>query len=123
MKSLTILILILTGSPAFGAIHGKATYYTIKSCQREGTSGVWTANGERFNERAMTCAMRSRKWGTLWKVTNRANGKSVIVRLNDFGPGKKPAKQGVVIDLTPRAFKKLGGKGGEIKVRVEKLKK
>ena len=52
------------------AITGLATYYTEESCKREGTSGVYTANGEKFDEKALTCAMRSRAWGTKFKVTN-----------------------------------------------------
>lgn len=82
-----------------------------------------TANGERYDERKMTCALRSRKFGKSYRVTNLANGRSVIVRHNDYGPGKKPAGRGVVIDLSPAAFDALGGKRGEnwgeIKVKVE----
>jgi rare lipoprotein A len=103
---------------------GAATYYTVKSCQKEGTSGVYTANGERFDETALTCARRSRKWGTLWKVTSKETGKSIIVRQNDFGPGKGPTAKGVIIDLTPEGFKQLGAKPrqGKIAVIVELFK-
>jgi rare lipoprotein A len=101
---------------------GFATYYTIKSCQREGTSGVYTANGEKYNESAFTCALRSREWNVKYKVTNLDTGKSVIVRSNDFGPGKKATANGVIIDLTPAAFESLGGKqkAGKIRVKVER---
>jgi len=106
---------------------GIATFYTVESCQKEGTSGVYTASGEKYNESGMTCAIRSRAWGTYYKVTNISNGKSVICRLNDFGPGKKATNRGVIIDLTPAAFDELGGKRGktwgEIKVTVEEVKK
>jgi rare lipoprotein A len=99
-----------------------ASYYTYQSCVREGTSGVWTASGERFNENDLTCAMRRRDWGTKFKVTNLANGKSVIVRLNDFGPNKKLHNKGRIIDLSKAAFMKLASlKNGVIKVRVEEL--
>ena len=103
---------------------GFATFYTIKSCQREGTSGVYTANGEKYDESAFTCALRSRKWNTKYKVTNSDTGKSIEVRLNDFGPGKGPTAKGVIIDLTPAAFKALGGiqKAGRLKVTVEPIK-
>lgn len=123
MKILIGLLLIVGN---IYAAEGLATYYTEESCKREGTSGVWTASGERFDESALTCAMRSRKWGSKFKVTNLANGKSIIVRLNDFGPGKKPTARGVIIDLTPAGMKALGAwdkrKAGEIKVRVEEIK-
>lgn len=120
MKTSILCFIILLNLCAF-AEEGLASYYTEESCKREGTSGVFTANGERFNEKALTCARRSRAWHTEWKVTNLENGKSVIVRQNDFGPGKKPAAKGVIIDLTPAAFKELGAnlKAGKIKVKVE----
>lgn len=103
---------------------GFATYYTEKSCKREGTSGIWTASGEPYVESAFTCALPDRKGMytlQLWKVTNVLNGKFVIVRQNDFGPGNGPRSKGVIIDLTPRAFKALGDlRRGKIRVRVEK---
>jgi rare lipoprotein A len=123
MKTSMWIVLLVA---CLGAIaeEGDASYYTEESCKREGTSGVYTANGERFNEKAFTCARRSRAWGTEWKVTNLENGRSIIVRQNDFGPGKGPAAKGVIIDLTPTAFEALGGKlkKGKVKVKVELYK-
>jgi rare lipoprotein A len=105
------------------ATTGLATYCTVESCKKEGNSGVYTANGEKFDEKALTCAMRRRDWGSKFKVTNLENGKEIIVRLNDYGPGKKPTARGVVIDLTPEGFRQLGaGRKGEIKVKVEPIK-
>jgi rare lipoprotein A len=98
---------------------GYATYYTVKSCQSEGTSGVYTASGERFDENALTCAMRDRHWGRTFKVTNTENGKTCIVRLNDYGPGHGPTSKGVVIDLTPGVFKALGVLSGRGKISVK----
>lgn len=105
------------------ASEGYASYYTEASCKREGTSGIYTANGERFNEAALTCALRSRAWGRSYKVTNLDNQKTVMVRHNDYGPGRGPASKGVIIDLTPAAFQALGAKPkqGKIRVRVEEL--
>jgi len=99
-----------------------ASYYTYDSCWREGTSGVFTASGEHFNENDLTCAMWGVKFGTLVKVTNLANGKSVIVRVNDRGPSRRLAKQGRKIDLAKGAFLRLASlKKGVIKVKVEVL--
>ncbi len=101
---------------------GLATYYTTASCQREGNSGVKTANGANFDENALTCARRSREFGSKWEVTNLANGKKVIVTQNDYGPGHKPTARGVIIDLTPAAFKALGaGRAGELKVQIRRV--
>ena len=123
------LVLALQAPFAYGQgeiREGVATFYTVKSCQREGTSGVFTASGERYIEGKMTCALRSRDFGGLYRVTNKANGRTVIVRHNDYGPGRKPTARGVIIDLSPGAFDALGGKRGEtwgeIKVSVERIK-
>ena len=100
-----------------------ASYYTYESCVREGTSGVWTASGERFDEDALTAAMWGVPFGTYVKVTNLANNKSVIVRINDRGPAKRLVKKGRVIDLSKGAFEKIADlRMGVIKVRVEVLK-
>jgi rare lipoprotein A len=109
---------------AHGATLGECSYYNTASCQREGTSGVWTASGERFYDNGMTCAMRSRDFGKYYKVTNVANGKSVIVKHNDYGPNKKLHKRGRIIDLSEGAFRKLANaKVGLIQVRIERIDK
>jgi rare lipoprotein A len=124
MKYLLLIAAIVGFLLSIGAAfasEGYATYYTTKSCQREGTSGVRTANGERFNEAALTCALPTRNFGSLWLVTNLDNGLSIIARQTDYGPGKTPIRRGVIIDLTPAAFKALGaGKKGKIRVCVKK---
>jgi len=103
-------------------MRGKASYYTEASCKREGTSGIWTASGERFDEGALTCALRRRDWGGLYKVTNLATGMSVVVRHNDYGPGRGPTRKGVVIDLSPKAMRAIAPKGvGMITVTVESV--
>lgn len=119
MKSLILCGILLTfGVNAFGST-GTASYYTYQSCVREGTSGVWTASGERFNENDFTCAMRSRDFGKCYKVTNLATQKSVIVRHNDFGPNKKLHKNGRIVDLSKAAFAKIADlKKGVINVSV-----
>ena len=99
-----------------------ASYYTYKSCIREGTSGVWTASGEYFDENALTAAMWKVPFGTKVKVTNLRNGKSAIVRINDRGPAKRLVRQGRMIDLSKGAFMKLASlKKGIIEVKVEIL--
>lgn len=107
------------------AFDGFASYYTEASCKREGTSGIWTANGERFNEEALTCALPRRiaklkygKSGGNYLVCGPAG--CAEVRHNDVGPGRKPQSKGVLIDLTPEAFKQVCGdlKQGLCKVGV-----
>lgn len=123
MKILVILGCLFLGR-CMASESGFATYYTVESCKREGTSGVFTANGEKYDESAFTCARRSRKWGTKFKVTNKETGLSVILTLNDYGPERGPTAKGVIIDLTPAAFKVLGAKKkqGKMEVEVEEIK-
>ena len=111
---LSIIVLLLVAGIASASEIGKASFYTVKS------SGLVTANGERYNEDAFTCASMSHKFNTLLRVTNIDNGKSIIVRVNDRGGFKK---YGRIIDLTPRAFKSIAPLSqGIIKVKVEVLK-
>lgn len=66
-------------------------------------TGRITANGEAFNPQGMTAAHRKYKFGTLLRVKNLANGREVIVRVNDRGP----YVDGRSIDLTIGAAEKL----------------
>lgn len=75
-----------------------------------------TANGERFDMRAMTAAHRTLPFDTIARVTNLESGKVVKVRINDRGPYVK----GRVIDLSARAAEALGIKDdGVAKVMIE----
>ncbi|MBN2078769.1 MAG: septal ring lytic transglycosylase RlpA family protein [Spirochaetes bacterium] len=78
--------------------------------------GKKTASGERFNMNDMTAAHRVLPFGTLVKVRNFDNGRSVTVRINDRGPyrGKR------IIDLSHAAARELGMlKSGEVQVGIQ----
>ena len=77
---------------------GKASFYSKKF------SGRKTASGERLHHDSLTCAHRTYPFGTLLKVTNPSNGKSVIVRVTDRGPYVR----GRIIDLSIRAAREIG---------------
>ncbi len=80
--------------------------------------GKTTANGEIFNQLAYTAASKSLRFGTLLKVTNLRNNKSVIVRINDRGP----YISGRQLDLSKAAAQALGmEKRGVVKVKVQQL--
>jgi rare lipoprotein A len=80
--------------------------------------GKLTANGEVYDQMAFTAAHKSLPFGTMLKLTNLENGKSVVVRVNDRGPYIK----GRDIDLSKGAAMALGSiKPGVIKVKVEQL--
>ena len=70
-------------------------------------SGNRTASGVRLNPGALTAAHRSLPFGTRVRVTNRKNGRSVVVTINDRGPFIR----GRVIDVTPAAARVLGFSG------------
>lgn len=76
---------------------GESTWYC---CFRPGTK---TADGSRYDKHRLTAAHKTLPFGSLVKVTNTKNGKSVIVEITDRGPFKKST----IIDLTPEAFNKI----------------
>jgi rare lipoprotein A len=86
-------------APCAKAESGLASVYAYK--------GDKTASGHRASPSELTAAHRSLAFGTQVRVTNRRNGKSVVVRINDRGPFIK----GRVIDVTPRAAAALGFSG------------
>jgi rare lipoprotein A len=91
---------------------------TIASAQ-SGIASVYsegpTATGERVVASGMTAAHRTLPFGTMVRVTNTSNGRSVVVRINDRGPFVK----GRIIDLTPGAAHAIGIAGlGAVTVDV-----
>lgn len=90
-----------------------ATYYSDKFHGRK------TANGERYNQNAFTCASNKHKFGTRLKVTNITNGKSVICRVNNRGGF---GKYGTTLDLSKASFAKIASLSqGKIKVTIRRL--
>nr|ALS91121.1 rlpA: rare lipoprotein [uncultured bacterium] len=81
--------------PAAAAGCGGASWYAL---------GSKTASGERMNAGNLTAAHRSLRFGTKVKVTNRRNGRSVVVRINDRGPFVR----GRVLDVSRAAARNLG---------------
>ena len=77
---------------------GEASYYSDK------LQGRSTASGEPYDKNALTAAHRKLAFGTKVRVTNKANGQSVVVRINDRGPYAK----GRIIDLSRAAFSAIG---------------
>jgi rare lipoprotein A len=74
---------------------GKASWYKM---------GTRTASGERMDPGALAAAHRTLPFGTKVKVENLANGRSVVVRINDRGP----FAGGRIIDVTQGAAQQLG---------------
>ena len=104
--------MMISAAPAASgdASEGKVAHYGAKF------NGRKTASGEVFNVNAMTMAHKTLPFGTRVKVTNLANKKSVVVRVNDRGP-TSPDRIG---DLTTGAARKIGmTKAGVVDARLE----
>jgi formylglycine-generating enzyme required for sulfatase activity len=80
------------------AEYGKGSFYADKFQGRK------TAGGELYDKNALTAAHRTLPFGTNIRVTRIANGKSVVVRVNDRGPFRK----GGVVDLSRKAAEAIG---------------
>jgi rare lipoprotein A len=94
------VVAVFCAAPPAHAQSGIASIYAYKG-------GSKTASGERVSPAELTAAHRSLPFGTRVHVTNKRNGKTVTVRINDRGPFIK----GRVIDLTPAGAKALGFSG------------
>ena len=79
------------------SLSGIASVYSYKKRSR-------SASGEIINFKTLIAAHRTFRFGTKVKVTNRRNGKSVVVRIIDRGPFIR----GRVIDLSPAAAREIG---------------
>lgn len=82
-------------------VEGVASHYGKKFHKRK------TASGERYNMNEYSAAHKKLPFGTILKVTNLSNDKSVLVRINDRGPfvGKR------IIDLSKKSASDLDGLG------------
>lgn len=91
---------------------GDASFY---GSQHQGQK---TANGERFDQNALTAAHRTLPFGSRVQVTNLRNKKTVEVRINDRGPFAR----GRIIDISKKAAEQLDMLGdGVVPVSIKLL--
>ena len=90
--------MLLMPAMSQNTIKGKASYYGSQFHGRK------MANGQTFNMYALTCAHKTWKFGTKIKVTNNANGKSVVLTVTDRGPYVR----GRILDVSYKAAQELG---------------
>lgn len=100
-------------APDFTEIDGgMASYYGNE------LAGNRTASGERFDPGGLTGAHRTLPFGSMVRVTNVANGDSVVVRINDRGPFSR----GRVIDISHAAAREIGmHRSGTARVKLALL--
>jgi len=92
--------------------HGKASFYSKRA------TGARSASGEKIHHDSLTCAHRYYPFGTMLKVTNLKNEKSVIVKVIDRGPFGR----GRIIDLSWAAAKEIDMIAqGVATVKVERM--
>ena len=108
-------IIVENGKFVFFKKNAHASYYHDKF------NGKKTASGKRFSNSKLTAAHRKFPFGTILRITNEANGKSVIVEVTDRGPFAR----GREIDLSKKAFMDITSnkKGGAVIVKIEELRK
>jgi len=120
---LTLLLAVVVCGCASGQKASLASEFTEEgkaSWYGEPYHGRTTASGEKFDMHAMTAAHPRLAFGSVVRVTNTNNSKSVEVRINDHYPGGK----GRVIDLSRTAFSKIAAvETGVVPVRVELVRR
>jgi rare lipoprotein A len=95
---------------------GDATYYA------NSFHGELTASGRKLDNRKAVAAHRSFPFGTVARVTNLENGKTVTVVIVDRGPYGKNRREGAIIDVSRAAAAKLRMiQDGQVRVKVEVL--
>jgi rare lipoprotein A len=96
---------------------GLATYYGQRF------DGKVTASGARFDMNAMVAAHPTYPFGTIVRVTNLRNNRSVQVRILDRGPAPGARAEGVLIDLSYGAARALDFlQAGRTRIRLEVLR-
>jgi rare lipoprotein A len=101
--------LVAITNPSLAGQSGVASVYSTRE-------GLRTASGARLSDGALTAAHRSLPFGSKVRVTNRSNGRTIVVTINDRGPFVR----GRIIDLTPAGARALGF-SGLARVTIERM--
>jgi len=116
MRFFLIICLIACIKPLYSQEKQKFTQTGMASYYAGKFNGRKTANGEIYDSKKLTAAHRTLKFGSMVKVTNLKNNKSVVVRINDRGPFAHSR----IIDLSQVAAQEIGMlKTGTAKVKIE----
>ncbi|MBI2093133.1 MAG: septal ring lytic transglycosylase RlpA family lipoprotein [Candidatus Omnitrophica bacterium] len=117
VKWLLALLIVMMGSAMAGAERHDSSSSTIEHAVEDQRVGFasWYGGGEPlnthvamghpFNPEAAEAAMWNIPFGSLVKVTNLQNNRSILVRITDRGPARRFGNR--VIDLTRRSFSRL----------------
>ena len=103
-KIIAVLLLLGLAAPAWAAGEHPTTERGIAAVYAQKLVGHRTTSGEKLDRAPLTAAHRSLPFGTIIEVTNRANGRKAMVRINDRGPHRRR----ILLDLSPAAADALG---------------
>jgi rare lipoprotein A len=102
-------------APALESFTGRVSFYA------DSLSGHRTANGERYDPHALTCASRDLPFGSLVRVTRLDTGASVVVRVNDRGPWGRRTR---ILDLSRAAAEAIDMiRAGVVEVRADVVRR
>ena len=109
---------VVPGKPSSGKTITKRHWFQIGKASWYGGkfNGRLTANGEKYDMYALTCAHRTLPLGSWIRVTNLRNKRSALLRVNDRGP----MATSLIVDLSYGAAQRLGVEG-LAKVRIEEV--
>lgn len=104
-------VIVVKGKFRFYKKDAHASYYANKF------NGKRTSSGRKFDNNKYTAAHRKFPFGTILRITNQENNKSVLVEVTDRGPFSR----GREIDLTRKAFMEIASNknSGSLKVKIE----
>jgi rare lipoprotein A len=121
-KALAAAIVFAFGAAATASAHGQSakslphSQIGLASWYGKEFHGRETSSGETFDMFSFTAAHRYLPFGSIVRVTNLCNGRSLLVRINDRGPHRLRR----LIDLSYAAARELGFKAaGLVPVKVE----
>ena len=99
---------LIVAAAALAVVNGSARAESgVASLYSTRELGTKTASGRHLHDGALTAAHKTLPFGSRVRVTNHANGHSVVVTITDRGPFSR----GRVIDLTPAGGRVLGFSG------------
>jgi rare lipoprotein A len=114
--SIFLLLTVLLGAAAIHARQSSDDKQTGLASWYGDDAGAMTASGEKYDPTLLTAAHRELPFGTVIRVTNQRNGRSVEVRINDRGP----FTGGRILDVSSAAADKLDMKdAGVVTVELE----
>jgi rare lipoprotein A len=111
-----------SSKPIADSLQVKETITGLASFYGRGFEGKETASGKIFDSDDMVAAHPTYPMGTKVRVTNQENQSMVILKIIDRGPTDENVREGVIIDVSKGAAKKLGMVAdGRVRIQLEVL--